>query len=376
MSGTTIGAGMLALPVMTATAGFFPSLLLFFFCWLTMLTSAFFFLDVNLAVSGEPNFISMAGKMLGVWGKGVSWIVYLLLLYALLAAYIAGSTPLFIDGIFALTGYVMPAWVAPFSLPLIFGSFIYLGTRGVDYINRLLMLCLGIGYVLLVMFVPQHIQSQYLLYHHWASTLFALPVVATAFGYHIIIPSLTTYLDHNAKQLRWAIIIGSVLPLIVYFIWQWLVLGTVPLTQLIAAFQGGQSATEPLAQIINNPWIGLGARIFSFFAIVTSFLGISLSLSDFLTDGLKIKKSWEGKLLAYGLTFIPPLFFVFTYQRGFYLALQHGGALVAILLIFLPALMAWKLKSVRFYQSWKGRALLVLIMLCALGIVVVDLLNV
>ena len=158
VAGTTIGAGMLALPVMSSFVGFFPSIMIFLLCWGVMLATAFFFLDVNLAVKGEPNLISMAHQTLGGWGKGVSWAFYLLLLYSLTAAYIAASAPLFSSAFFYITGKMLPQWVAPFCLPLIFGFFVYLGTLGVDLINRLLMVGLCVAYVLLVGFLPEYIE--------------------------------------------------------------------------------------------------------------------------------------------------------------------------------------------------------------------------
>ena len=92
-------------------------------------------------------------------------------------------------------------------------------------------------------------------------------------------------------------------------------------------------------------------------------------------DGFKIKKSWEGKLLAILLTFIPPLIFVFTYRRGFVVALEYAGAFVAILLWFLPAVMAWNLKKPKFYKSVRAKALMLFIMIAAIGIVVIDVLE-
>ena len=41
VAGTTIGAGMLALPVVTGFVGFWPSLALFFVYWLYMTFTAF-----------------------------------------------------------------------------------------------------------------------------------------------------------------------------------------------------------------------------------------------------------------------------------------------------------------------------------------------
>ncbi len=374
VAGTTIGAGMLALPVMSSFVGFFPSIAIFLLCWGVMLTTAFFFLDVNFAVEGDPNLISMVHRTLGGWGKGLSWIVYLLLLYSLTAAYISASSPLFIAAIQYVTGYILPYWLGPFCLPLVFGFFVYLGTLGVDIINRLLMLGLCVSYLLLVGLLPEHIDGKLLAHADWSSASMVFPVVITSFGYHIIIPSLTTYMNHDKKKLRWILVVGSLLPLVIYLLWQVLILGIVPLSGedgLIHAWKWGISATQPLTQIVTNHWVKVGAHLFSFFAIVTSFLGVTLSLSDFLTDGFKIKKSWEGRVIACLLTFVPPLIFVFTYQRGFFVAIDYAGVFVAILLIFLPAMMAWKLKTPRFYSTFYGRALLVCIILFAFFIMVV-----
>ncbi|NGX50515.1 MAG: Tyrosine-specific transport protein [Chlamydiae bacterium] len=378
VAGTTIGAGMLALPVMSGFIGFFPSLLIFLICYLVMLATAFFFLDANFAVKGEPNLISMVHKTLGGWAKVLSWVVYLLLLYSLTAAYIAASAPLFTSAIVYLTGYTLPTWVAPFALPLIFGGFVYLGTLGVDLINRFLMFGLAISSLLLLGFLPEHVEIELLTHVDWSPTLLIFPVVITAFGYHIIIPSLTTYMHHDRRKLRLTLVIGSLLPLVIYILWEVLILGIVPIEGergLIEAWRQGASATLPLTQILTNRWIKVGVFFFSFFAIITSFLGVTLSLSDFLTDGMKIKRGWKGRLIACLLTFAPPLIFVFTYKRGFIVALEYAGAFVAILLIFLPAMMAWKLKKPRFYSTFVGRLLIITVILFAAFIVIVDILE-
>ena len=116
ISGTTIGAGMLALPVMTGFGGFIPSLFTLFFMWLFMLATALFFLEVNISMPGETNFITMAEKTLGTWGKVVSWVCYLFLMYSLTAAYIAGSSMFFSKAIFFITGKIVSNWIAPLPL--------------------------------------------------------------------------------------------------------------------------------------------------------------------------------------------------------------------------------------------------------------------
>ncbi|MCH9612164.1 MAG: Tyrosine-specific transport protein [Chlamydiia bacterium] len=375
IAGTTIGAGMLAVPVMTGLAGFFPSLALFALIWTVMAITAIFFIDVNLSMKGGVNLISMARKQLGMWGQVVSWVCYLLLLYSLIAAYIAGSAPIFQGAIKGLFGVELSQTIGLFILPVLFGGFIYLGTAGVDFVNRILMGGLVISYCILIVYLPAQMQGERLLRVSWPPIILAVPTVITSFGYHIIIPSLTTYLGRSRKKLITAIFMGSAFTLVIYILFQILVLGSVPLNgafSLTWAYREGAGAMYPLSFLVKSPYLQIGAQLFSIFAIITSFLGVSLSLSDFLTDGFKIKKSWEGRLLATFLTFVPPLIFALTYRKGFYAALNYGGAFVAILLIFIPAAMAWKLEKPAFYRTVWAKIVVVAVSLVALGVVVIN----
>src|SRR5206468_11353 len=88
--------------------------------------------------------------------------------------------------------------------------------------------------------------------------------------------------------------------------------------------------------------IAMVARFFSFFAIVTSFLGVSLSLMDFLADGFGIKKTRTGRIALYLMTFVPPLLITLIDPRAFLSALEYAGAFgVVTLLGLFPALMVW-----------------------------------
>ncbi|OGN64184.1 MAG: hypothetical protein A3E80_04405 [Chlamydiae bacterium RIFCSPHIGHO2_12_FULL_49_9] len=372
VSGTSIGAGMLALPVISSFGGFFPSLLFLTICWLFLFVTSLLLLDVNLACPGEVNLISMASRTLGVWGKGVCWVTYLLLLYSLTAAYIAGSAPLFLDAIYFMTGWKAPVWIGPFPLLFLFGIFVYLGTQAVDWVNRLLMAGLILAYFLLAAFVPSHMDFSYLLHVDYSAIWIAVPVMITSFGFHIIIPTLTTYLHHDKKKLRIILFLGSLVPLVVYLFWEFLVLGTVPLEGLISSWSTGQTGAFAVSQVIENKWITSVSSTFAFFAIVTSFLGVSLSLSDFLTDGLKMRRFSLGREFASLLTFIPPLIFVLVYQRGFIIALQYAGIFVAILLCILPALMAWTLPT---YRSLLRRGLLLAVILLSIFVIALDILE-
>lgn len=375
VSGTTIGAGLLGLPATCAFMGFYPSVLLFFICWLFMLGTGVFFVDIACDIKKKANIITMAEKTIGRWGMAVSWISYLMLLYSLMALYLTGSSVLFCDGIKTLFNISVPNLVGAFVLPILFGWLIYLGTYGVDIINRFLVAGLVIAYFLLSSFMPSHIQAVNLEHYAFIPIIYALPFVITAFGYHIIIPTLGPYMGYDRKMMIYSVVLGSVIALVINTLWQFLVLGVVSLETLAAVWKEGAPITPALVRVVQSSSLGLCVYLFSIFAIVTSFLGVALSLSDFLIDGLKLKKGCEGRLLAIILTFVPPLLFISTYGNGFLAALGYAGAFVAILLIFIPSMMVWNLKGHRFYESLTGRSLLILTIIFAGCVVVVNILN-
>ena len=76
--------------------------------------------------------------------------------------------------------------------------------------------------------------------------------------------------------------------------------------------------------------------------MLTAFLGVSLGLFDFLADGLNLKKNGSQGKFTLALTFLPPLIVVLI-NPGIYLqALNYAGVCCVILLLLLPAVMAWR----------------------------------
>lgn len=344
VSGTTIGAGMLALPVTTGLAGFVPSLLVMVLIWLFMMLTAFYLLEVNLRMKGESNLISMVKRTLGKPGEVVAWITYLLLLYSLTAAYMVGCSQILNDFLEKSLPVDFPSQIWPVVIFFIFGACVYCGTEIVDILNRALMIGLVLAYLGLISLGCCKIKADLLNYYDWTFLLPSASVVLTTFGYHIIIPTLTTYLDHDPKLLKRAIFIGSLIPFIIYILWQLLVMGVVPVkgpNSLSEAAAKGLQITFYLQMLLSSHWVSAAVRTFAFFAIVTSLLGVSLSLSDFLADGLKIKKTHAGKFFLILLTFFPPLLFALFYPQGFIQALKYAGIFVVVLLALLPSLMAW-----------------------------------
>jgi len=382
VSGTTIGAGMLALPVSTGMSGFLPSLLLLVLYWIFMTYTAFLMLEVNLWMGENNNLISMAKHTLGKWGQVISWVVYLFLLYSLTTAYIAGGSPIVIDALTAISRVTLPEWAGTIPLLGIFGYFVYKGTHSVDRVNRLLMVGLVIAYGFLVVFLTPNVKASFLLHTDWKYLMMGVSVVAISFGFHIIIPSLVSYLDRDIAKLKKVILIGSIIPLILYISWEFLTLGILPIKGEHGIFEGylnGSNGAHLLGEMLGNTAIAMVARFFSFFAIITSFLGVSLSLSDFLADGLKIKKNRSGRFLIFVLTFLPPLVVTLMDPRAFLSALEYAGAFGVVMLLGLfPGLMAWSgryrkhLATAADYQVAGGKGALLLVILISLAVIILE----
>ncbi|MFJ1268320.1 amino acid permease [Legionella lytica] len=345
--GTSIGGGMLALPVSTAEVGFTNSIFFLFFCWLVMTAGALLVLEVNLRLPAGSNMISMAKSTLGLPGQIIAWITYLFLLYTLLSAYISGGSDVFND-LLHKVGINLPTSLTSILFTILFSLIVYKGIRSVDYVNRGLMFGkLGI-YALLVVIISPHASSEGLTGGSARAFTGTLMILITSFGYASIIPSLRDYFGDDIRSLRRVILLGSLIPLACYIVWDAVIMGVVAregdkgLIALMSSEHATSGLTEALSQSVQSQWISGFFGFFTSICMLTAFLGVSLGLFDFLADGLKLKKSGNQGKYILALTFLPPLAVVLL-NPGIYLhALSYAGVCCVILLLLLPAIMAWK----------------------------------
>lgn len=341
VGGTAIGAGMLALPVVTGMGGFLPSTVIFVICWIFSACTGLLLLEVCLWMPNDANIISMVHHLLGPVGKVAAWILYIFLFYCLTIAYVDGGGGFVV----ALFGGKIPYVAGLIIFSAVFGFCVYLGTAVVDRINFLLMTGLGLAFLVFVILGFSEVKVDNLARMHWIPSFLALPVMFTSFSYQGIVPSLTTYLDRHPKTVRFAILVGTSLPFLGYILWEYLILGIVPAAGpngLLQAQAMGQTAVEPLKTIFPNSPIYMTGQFFSAFALTTSFLGVTLGLLDFLSDGLRLAKVGLKKVLLCAIIYIPPIIIVSVNPGIFLKALGYAGGIgCALLLGLIPVLMVW-----------------------------------
>lgn len=350
VAGTAIGAGMLALPLATAQSGFLAALFIYAFCWLFSMATGLLMLEITLTMPEHSNLISMSVQHLGKFGKFLSWGLYLFLFYCLTIAYISGGASLLSSMFFGIDYYKMALVI----FTCVFGGIVFFGAKAVDRVNFFLMIGLILSYIAFITLGVKFVQFKKLVYFNLPMAVAGLPVIFTSFSYQGILPTLTDYLQRDRKAIRMAIFVGSSIPFLAYILWDLLIKGIIPIPELIAAKQLGLSAVEPLSRMVKNPILAIAGQGFAFFALATSFLGVTLGLLDFLSDGLKISKNGLNRLFLCFLIYVPTAVVALIDPNIFFKALEYAGGIGCVLLLgLLPVLMVMKkrLKEIKTHKS-------------------------
>lgn len=385
LAGTTIGAGMLALPLASSNLGFWPMLLIMAFMWALMTYSALVMLEVNLCTQPGATLFTMARQTLGREGQLLALAATLFLFYALTAAYIAGGASLLHDYIQSLTATDLPQGYTTLGFTLLAGGFVYTSTRMVDLANRVLFTLKIAAFITVMLFLAPHVDSRQLhqLPAEQGLLLAALPIVFTSFGFHGSIPSLIAYQKGQnaatAPLLRRIMLVGSAIPLGIYILWEIATLGVVPVNELQQVVAAGGSVGELIGALGqaagDSNWISNSLHIFSDLALITSFLGVTLGLFDFIAEASRRSDCRRGRLQTAFLTFVPPLLFALFYPKGFITALGYAAIALAILAIILPVAMCVKVRRQNHdgYRVAGGSAALILSFAIGSALVLIQL---
>lgn len=338
IAGTTIGAGMLGIPLVTAQAGFFSAVMMTICVWLFMLATGFLYLEAAMAMPAGSNILSMSFRFLGKGGKSATAAVYLFLYYCLMVAYFAAGAPVFLSffgGEPGVIGYFL--FGALFALIIIFGL------RAVDRINYILMAAMFLAYVILVGAGLSEVRLDRLLTTQSSSIWMAAPILFSAFGFHNVIPSLADYFQKDTKILKRAIFFGTLIPLCIYLVWQWLIIGVVPIEAIETAFQEGKPATALLSTRVGSSSLMTAGAFFGFFAIITSMLGVAFSMVDFIADGVKVEPKKKGIRTVLSAAVFVPAFLLSSIDPNIFIKAIGfaGGFGEAFLNGLLPVLMIW-----------------------------------
>lgn len=341
ISGTALGAGMLAIPMVLAQFGlWYGTLLMIFICFGTTY-AALLLLEATIKSGGGLGLNSIARKTLGKGGQLVSNALLYALLICLLMAYILGAADL-VNQLALKFGVDLTNHQSQIGFTLLSGMVIAAGTGVIDKLNRALFFVMIASLSATLLFLLPEFSSNNLIRvindDHFA-LIKTSAVLFTSFGFMVVIPSLVSYnKEATDKQLRNMVIVGSLIPLVCYLCWLFAVVGNLKpeqlgelkgISDLIAAFEHHSS------------WFASLLSVFTGLALLTSFFGVAMSLYNQNRDMFN-----QNRVVTYVITFILPLVGAMFAADKFLSVLAYAGIILVVLAIFVPLAMVYKLRLV------------------------------
>lgn len=381
--GSTVGAGILALPSVTAAAGFAPSAATLTAVWALLTAEALLLAEVNLALvqerdgelggGGDPTssptpvvtLREMAAVTLGQAGGHFVSAAYLALSYTLMVAYISKAGDLMGCGSPTLGATLFTAAV---------GVTLAAGPAAVDAVNRVATGGLLTLFAVIVGGGALHAHWPALAASDWGAAPAAVPVILLSLVFHDLVPVVVAQLRGDPAKVRIALLVGGGLPLAMFVAWD---------AVALALADGGGNTSDPLAALAasGGPALATAVAAFSGLALATSALGNALGLTETVAAELSslqasavdaatasadaddtddedgdaqapVKASALAaaptRAAALALVLAPPLIAAAANPGSFVAALNvAGGYGMTALYGVLPPVMAWRLRERR-----------------------------
>jgi len=308
LSGTIIGAGILGLPYVFSRAGFFVGLF-----WLLILGMIMIFInlamgEVTLRTKSIHQLPGYAGKYLGNKGKWVMFLSILFGVYSALLAYLIGEgqsiSRLFFGNIEYSLLFGVAFWMV---MTLLLRG----GLSRLKDIELWSVLGIILALVTIFAFLLPDVNSSNL--YHLDSGLFFVPfgvVLFALLGFNSI-PELRREVGEDKKMLKGAIILGVLIPIVLYLMFSFVFVGVL-----------GQNISE-VATLAFGGIFGKILLLLGILTMMTSFFVLSFALKDYFVFDLRKKK-----LASFYVSFVPLVLYLlvsFFDLGGFVMILGIGG---------------------------------------------------
>lgn len=325
LMGTIVGVGMFALPYAGAQSGFLIAAPFLIILTGLMILLHLLYGEIISRTKEKHRLVGYAGRYLGKWGKIIVSISVIVGFYGSLLIYII------VGGNFLYSIFSSLINFPPLVFNLIFfiigAMAIYFGINLIAELDFLMGLFLILIIFLIFIFGLPQISITNLrginikaLFFPYGAILYSLAGIAA-------IPEMREILRKNSKVYKDSIIIGTIIPAILYFIFMFTIIG-------LTGINTSSEAIHGLVGMLGEKIILLGA-IFGFLATITSFFILGLSLKKTFCYDFKINKNLSWFLVC----FIPLLLFILGLRNFIPIIVLLGGLLgategTAIVLIY------------------------------------------
>ncbi len=332
--GTIVGAGILALPYVVGKAGFLYGTILMLVLGVIMVFVNLFVGEIVLRTKEQHQLTGYAEKYLGKLGKNFMCFTLVFSIYGALIAYLigegvslralfGGGSALIFSLLFFLAGLVI----------------VYKGVKATGKTELILFSLLCVVIFLTGFFSFENINFFNLTTNNLAYLFFPYGVILFAYIGSAAIPEMQEVLGNDKKLMKKAIIIGSLIPVFLYILFTFVVLGIVGLDNFELLEPNQKIATVALS-MYSSVLLGKLANLIAILTMFTSFLTLSIALIEIYEYDYNFSRS---KALV--LTYLLPLIVVFLGITSFIKVIGITGAIAGGLEGILIILMYWKAKK-------------------------------
>lgn len=364
--GTIVGAGILAIPYVVSQSGFLIGFIIIVLLGLGILFLNLLVGEIVLRTKQQHQLTGYAEKYLGKWGKRVMTFSLLFSLYGALTAYLIGEG----ETLKSIFHFGTPLMYSLIFFTITF-LIIYKGVKAAGKVELILIALLLLVITLIGIFSYEDINADYLTTTNLAKFFIPYGVIFFAFIGYPAIPEMQEELEQERGRMKKAIIIGSLIPIVLYVCFTFFVVGIIGLENFELLEPNQRIATIALS-VYSSPILGTFANIVAVLAMFTSFLTIGIALTEVYEYDYFFSRR-KALLVAFSIPVLVTIFKLSTFITVIAITGAVAGGLEGILII----LMYWKAKFLgerKPEYSLKPRKILkvlsvILVLLFTLGII-------
>lgn len=330
--GTIIGVGIFGLPYAFAKAGFFVGLFQLLILGGIIMLVQLMFGEIILRTKEKHNLPGYIDKYLGKkWETLISISVLIGIFGSMIAYILVGGTFLrefftHSAGIFGNT----PEYVFYVVFWLFLTVFILLGLKIIEMVEFGMTILLLITISAIVIFSSPHLNTNNLFVFNGMDFFLPYGIILFALSGTVAITEVREIMVGREKRMRSAIILGVLVPIIVYALFTFIVVG-------VTGINATEEAMTGLSNVVGGPIYALGI-IFGILAIATSYITFGYYLYETFLYDFGVNRNLSHILIA-----VIPITFVMLGWRNFIAIISFLGAVmgglesIAMILAYLKA---------------------------------------
>jgi amino acid permease len=319
MAGTIIGAGILGLPYVFAQSGFLIGMFWLVFLSIVLLVSKLYLGEVALRTKGNHQLTGYAQKYLGNWGRRLMFFAMIFGIYSALLAYLIGEgeslSQLFTGSSNYILFFGILFWI-------VISILVQEGMRGLKKVEKWgVMVIIVIIVGLFIYYLPQ-VQIENLTYIGGGKFFLPFGIILFALLGFSSLPEIKQELGNSKKLFKKSIIIGSIIPLVLYFMFTFIFVGVL-----------GRNVSE-----VATLSFGVIVLLLGVFTMLTSFFVLSFVMLDMF----RLDFGWSKKKARFYAQVVPVLLFVLVQGLGLLsfaeilgIAGVVSGGLTAVLILMM-----------------------------------------